>query len=249
MNTAIKRLALCWLTTLVSASGGFCSQWLLDVEAGAAFTGYNDVRIPSDSGSFFSLANEIVSRPAPALRLRFGTTRGRHTVSALAAPLTVRGQGTLDRDLLYHGKRFPAGTSVNSSYRFDSYRLTYRYLLRQGPRLRLGTGLTAKVRSADITLMSDSAFARRSDLGVVPLINFMAEYHLGRKAGLLAEGDALWSPYGRAEDVLVAWRWSPADNYSFRLGYRVLEGGADGGGKVYTFSLFHYLSAGVTVEF
>ncbi len=249
MSPTIKRLAFGLAILAMSASGAYCGQWLLDAEAGAAFTGYNDVRIPSDSGTFFSLADDIVPSAAPALRLRFGASRGRHSLFALAAPLTVRGEGTLARDILFHGKRFPAGTAINSSYRFDSYRLTYRYQLKDGQRLRLEAGLTAKVRSADITLMSDSAFARRSDLGVVPLINFLADYSLDERSGLLAEGDALWSPYGRAEDVLVAYRYRPAENYAFRVGYRLLEGGADGGGKVYTFSMFHYLTTGVAVEF
>lgn len=249
MSPTIKGLAIGLAILALTAPGAYCGPWFLDAEAGAAFTGYNDVRIPSDSGDFFSLADDLVPRAAPVLRLRFGASRGRHTLLALAAPLTVRGEGTLGRDILFHGKRFPAGTGINSSYRFDSYRLTYRYRLKDGPRLILAAGLTAKVRSADITLMSDSAFARRSDLGVVPLINFWADYSLGERSGLLAEGDALWSPYGRAEDLLVAYRYRPAENYAFRVGYRLLEGGADGGGKVYTFSMFHYLTAGVMVEF
>jgi len=37
--------------------------------------------------------------------------------------------------------------------------------------------------------------------------------------------------------------------YTLRLGYRVLEGCSDGGGNVYTFALFHYITAGVTVRF
>ena len=239
----VNFLLFCAASELLA--GGF-----LDVEAGAIFTGYNNVQIPSDSGTRFSLANEIVSSPALGLRVRGGLTMaGRHSIFALAAPLTVRGTGTLGRDINFQDKIFRQGTEVHSTYRFDSYRLTYRYRFKQGPRLRLAAGLTAKVRSADITLMSDSAFARRSDLGVVPLINFMADYDLGPRSGLLVEGDALWSPYGRAEDVLVAYRYRPADNYSFRVGYRMLEGGADGGGKVYTFSLFHYLTAGITVNF
>jgi hypothetical protein len=226
-------------------AGGF-----IDVEAGAAFTGYNDVQIPSDSGSRFSLADEIVSSPAVILRARGGLTMaGRHSIFILAAPLTVRGTGTLERDITFQGEIFRRGTEIHSSYRFDSYRLTYRYTIVDKPGLGLGAGLTAKVRSADITLMSDSAYARRSDLGAVPLINLMARYNMTEKAGLLLESDALWSPYGRAEDVLLAFQYSPRESHTLRIGYRLLEGGADGGGKVYTFSLFHYLTAGITVKF
>ncbi len=240
---------LALLLSLLSGTGSG-SEWFLDFEGGAAFTGYNDVQIPSDSGTRFSLADEIVSSPAIALRFRGGVTLAeRHMVFALAAPLTVKGDGTLDRDINYQGQLFHQGTAVHSSYRFDSYRLTYRYSIVDKPAFGLGAGLTAKIRSADIALMSDSAFARRTDLGVVPLINLMARYNMTEKAGLLLESDALWSPYGRAEDVLLAFQYSPRESHSLRIGYRMLEGGADGGGKVYTFSMFHYLTAGITVKF
>jgi hypothetical protein len=34
-----------------------------------------------------------------------------------------------------------------------------------------------------------------------------------------------------------------------RLGYRILEGGSDGGGSVYTFSMFHYATMGIRWKF
>jgi len=235
---------------LIFAGSGLCSEWFIDTEGGAAFTGYNDVQIPSDSGTRFSLADEIVSSPAIALRFRGGVMLAeRHLLFVLAAPLTVRGTGTLARDINFQGKIFRQGTEIHSSYRFDSYRLTYRYSIIDKPGFGLGAGLTAKLRSAEIALMSDSVYARRTDLGAVPLINLMVRYRITNKTCLLLESDALWSPYGRAEDVLLAFQYSPAESHSLRIGYRMLEGGADGGGKVYTFSLFHYVTAGVMVKF
>jgi hypothetical protein len=246
----MKQVVLPLLLLLLFAGSGSGSEWFLDFEGGAAFTGYNDVQIPSDSGTRFSLADEIVSSPAIALRFRGGVILAeRHTLFALAAPLTVKGEGTLDRDINYQGRLFHQGTEVNSSYRFDSYRLTYRYSIIDQPAFGLGAGLTAKIRSADIALMSDSAYARRTNLGAVPLINLMVRYNMTERTGLLLESDALWSPYGRAEDVLLAFQYSPKESPSLRIGYRLLEGGADGGGKVYTFSMFHYLTAGITVKF
>jgi hypothetical protein len=246
----MKRSILVPLLLLILCGTGRGAEWFLDFEGGAAFTGYNDVRIPSDSGTTISLADEVVSSPAIALRFRGGVTLAeRHMIFVLAAPLTVRGTGTLERDINYQGKLFHQGTEVNSSYRFDSYRLTYRYSIVDKPAFGLGAGLTAKIRSAGITLMSDSASARRTDLGVVPLINLMVRYKMTEKTGLLFESDALWSPYGRAEDVLLALQYSPKQDHTIRIGYRLLEGGADGGGKVYTFSMFHYITAGITVVF
>jgi len=225
------------------------AQVFLDVEGGAAFTGYNDVRIPADSGTRLSLAEDLRSDPALALRLRLGYTfGGRHTATALIAPLTVRGSGTLEKDVDYRGKTFPEGTKVDSVYRFDSYRLTYRYSFIRTERLLVASGLTGKIRSADIALLSEDGYAHRDDLGVVPLVNLWVQWRFAEPFSLLLDADALWSPFGRAEDALVALQYHPRANVAFRLGYRVLEGGSDGGGDVYTFALFNYLVAGIAVS-
>lgn len=225
------------------------SQAFLDVEGGAAFTGYNDVQVPADSGTRLSLADDLSPDPALALRLRLGYTfAGRHTATVLIAPLTVRSAGTLDKDVSYQGKTFAAGTRVDSVYRFDSYRLTYRYSFIKTDTLILAAGLTGKIRSADIALLSDAGYAHRDDLGVVPLINVWGQWRFAEPFSLLLDGDALVSPFGRAEDALLALQYHPSQNVAFRLGYRVLEGGSDGGGNVYTFALFHYAMAGITVS-
>jgi hypothetical protein len=222
----------------------------IELEAGVAFTGYNDVQIPSDTGTRLSLADDTNSEPALALRVRAGYTfAGRHTVMLLAAPLTVRGTGILDGPVDYYEVNFPAGTKVESVYRFDSYRLTYRYTFLDNDSFTLAAGLTGKVRSADIALMYEGGHAKRTDLGVVPLIHFMGEWKVTPEIGLLLDADALVTPFGRAEDVLAALQYRQSDRVSYRLGYRVLEGGSDGGGSVYTFALFHYVTAGMTVRF
>jgi hypothetical protein len=225
------------------------SQAFLDVEGGPAFTGYNDVRIPSDSGTRLSLADDLSSDPALALRLRFGYTfAGRHTATVLIAPLTVRGSGTLDEDVSYQGKTFAEGSRVDSVYRFDSYRLTYRYSFIKTDRLVLASGITGKIRSADIALMGDAGYAHRDDLGLVPLINLWVQWKFAEPFSVLLDVDALWSPFGRAEDALLALQYHLNPNVALRLGYRVLEGGSDGGGDVYTFALFNYLMAGIAIS-
>ncbi len=226
------------------------AQAFIDVETGAAFSGYNDVRIPSDTGTRFSLSGETPSAPVPVVRIRAGYTFADcHTFSFLIAPLTVQGSGTSDRDITFQDTVFAEGTEITSTYRFDSYRFTYRWSFLKKEDLDLGIGLTGKIRSADIALMSESGYAHRDDLGFVPLINFRAEWFYLDEFGVLLDGDALFSPYGRAEDLNLAllYRYSP--DTVFRIGYRILEGGSDGGGDVYTFALFNYITAGITVSF
>ena len=64
----------------------------------------------------------------------------------------------------------------------------------------------------------------------------------------LIEGDALAAPQGRAEDVFVGARCDFDDQSSIRLGYRILEGGADND-EVYNFALIQYLVGSVVVRF
>jgi hypothetical protein len=237
------------LGSLILCALGAYADGFLEVEAGAAFTGYNDVRIPSDTGTMISLATDTPPTPAIAFRLRGGYTfAGRHSLMVLAAPLTVRGAGVLDRAVTYQGTTFAAGTRVESSYRFDSYRISYRYSFIKNERFELAGGATAKLRSADIALMSDTGYAHRSDLGVVPLLSAKLAWDFSPPFGLVVDVDALWSPFGRAEDVLVALQYGVSERTTLRLGYRALEGGSDGGGNVYTFALFHYATAGISVR-
>ena len=220
-----------------------------DIEAGAAISGYNDVRIPSSTGTSFSLARQTPSGAVPVLRLRTGYAfKSGHSVSVLAAPLLVRGSGTLDENVSFGTTVFSADSRVESLYRFDSYRISWQWRFFERDGLSLAAGLTGKVRSADISLMGEDGYSRRSDLGVVPLINFRVQWKFVPSYSLLLDGDALWSPYGRAEDVLVAFQYHKDEDTDYRIGYRVLEGGSDGGGNVYTFALFHYLTAGIRMR-
>jgi hypothetical protein len=98
--------------------------------------------------------------------------------------------------------------------------------------------------------MSDTAYAHRSDLGVVPLVSLMGEWGFVKPWSLLLDADARITPFGRAEDVLAALQYRLSESVALRLGYRILEGGSGGeGGNVYAFALFHYATAGITVRF
>ena len=82
----------------------------------------------------------------------------------------------------------------------------------------------------------------------MPLINFNLTWSISSTFGLLLEGDALAAPQGRAEDVQLAFFYAPADRVTLRLGYRILEGGADND-EVYSFALLHYALLGASFEF
>jgi len=131
------------------------SQVFLDVESGVVFLGYNDVRIPGDQGTLFSLTEELDASPKVFYRVRAGYTFGtRHNLSVLYAPLEVKSDGSLTLDLAFEGVIFPANTPLEGTYKFNSYRLTYRYDIVERPEFEFGPGFTAKIRDAKVAIYS-----------------------------------------------------------------------------------------------
>ena len=220
-----------------------------EVETGAVFSGRNDTRIPGNGGSELSLAHDLSSAPAPAFRVRLGyRIADRHLVTALYAPLQIDARGTLDRDICFMGATYPAGTPILAVYRFDSYRLTYRYSFVRSDGLDVAAGLTGKIRDAETSLYGAEA-RRKTNTGFVPLLNLHLAWRPNDGAlGLLVDADALAAPQGRAEDVLLAGTWTPREGIDVTVGYRMLEGGADND-EVYSFAWFHYVVAGVGLTF
>lgn len=225
------------------------AQTSIDLESGIVYTGYNDVRIPGDQGTLFSLKDDLKSNPSFFYRIRLGyTIKSRHTLSVLYAPLETKSEGSVGNDIVFEGAVFPANTELKGTYVFNSYRLTYRYDIVKKPRFEFGLGFTAKIRDAEIALSSSDLTSEKTNVGFVPIINFRLFWNIGDKTGLLLYGDALAAPQGRAEDVLIAATYNISDSFSIRAGYRILEGGADND-EVYNFSLFNYASAGITYTF
>ena len=235
------------LTLLLKTSVN--AQVSFDFETGSVFTGYNDVRIPGDQGTFLSLKDDLNPKSKLFYRLRASyTLKSRHTLSLLYAPLEVNSTGSVPNNIFFEGVTFPANAQLNGTYKFNSYRLTYRYDLVKNPGFEFGLGLTAKIRDAKISLSSPGLASEKSNVGFVPIINFRLLWKIDDKYGLLLDGDALAAPQGRAEDVLIAATYKISDNLGIRAGYRILEGGADND-EVYNFALFHYASVGLAISF
>jgi hypothetical protein len=223
------------------------AQVLLDFETGIVITGYNDVRIPGNNGTLFSLNNDLEVKPVIFYRIKVNYTIGsRHTLSLLYAPLTTHSSGRMSKPVEFAGAIFPSNSNLNATYKFNSYRLTYRYDLFQSPNLDFGLGFTAKIRDARIALSSSGIESEKTNVGFVPIINFRLFWKIDDKFGLLLDGDALAAPQGRAEDVLIAATYKFSDKFGIRAGYRILEGGADND-EVYNFALFHYASVAFTI--
>ncbi len=246
------RLQFVFATVLVFMTLIASEAWAgfsIDVEAGVASSGYNDIRIPGNTGSDISLTDDLKSDESEFWRARLGIGLGqKHRLSLLVAPLRLESSGSVDRAIDYNGVTFEAGEALSARYRFDSYRLTYSYALVQSERLNFDIGFTAKIRDAAIRIESEQRSSEKTNTGFVPLIYFALDWSFTSQFGLLIQGDALAAPQGRAEDILLAPYADLSDRVRFRIGYRILEGGADND-EVYTFALVHYVSAGVSWTF
>ncbi len=245
-----RRLALAAVVALLASLSARPARAEVETEFEAAIVAAtrNDVRIPGKGGTSLSLVDDLSTAAAPAFRLRAGVRfADRHLVTALYAPLRLSARGDLDRDVAFAGSTFPAGSPVYALYRFDSYRLTYRYSFIRDDTFELAAGFTGKIRDAEIALYGPGS-ARKTNTGFVPLLNLHIEWrpNAGRW-GVMFDADALAAPQGRAEDVLVALTWAARDGVDLYAGYRTLEGGADND-EVYSFAWLHYGALGLRVR-
>ncbi len=233
--------------------GGFSAMgevpWGVELEGGLLSAGRADVRIPGDTGTRFSLVDDLDASDTAYWRMRLSwRSAPRHNWIVSYVPIEVSSSGRLLRDTTYVDTVFPADTDVDATYRFDNYRLTYRYLWRETERLQLEVGATFFVRDAKVTLRSDTQEDSDSDLGVVPLVSFAASWQLFPRISLLIDGDALAATQGRALDVFGGMHYQPRGNMLLGAGYRILEGGADND-DVYTFALFHHAALQAILRF
>ena len=140
---------------------GLCSPALaqererltLEVEGGPVWQTRNDVRVPNDGGTDFSLVDLIGSGPSAAFRVDVGFDPWeKHGFRAVIAPLVIDGEGSFDEPVSFAGESFAAGVSTEASYQFSSYRFTYRYRFFKGSTWTWKGELTAFVRDARIAL-------------------------------------------------------------------------------------------------
>jgi len=222
----------------------------IEFEAGAVWQSRNDVQIPNDeSGTRFSLADLVGRGPWPAGRVYFTwNLNNRHGLRILLAPFTYTESGTFTTPVDFAEARFLPDTPTEATYKFNSWRLRYRYRFHAGSRWRWWIGFTAKIRDAKIQLDQGNTIAKDTDVGFVPLLHLAGAVRLGGPWSLLLDADALAGGPGRAEDVALKLVFAASDRLSISGGYRTLEGGADVD-EVYNFAWFHYAVGSIILSF
>lgn len=225
-------------------------RFTVRIEGGPVWQSRNDVQIPNDaSGTRFSLDDLVGSGPWPAARAYFTWRTGeRHGLRVLVAPLEITGTGVPTQTIDFAGATYAPGVPVEATYRFNSYRLSYRYRLHEGERWTWWAGFTAKVRDAKIALGQGATTSSKTDVGFVPLLHVAGEFRFtpGWRLGL--DADALAGGPGRAEDVALTLGRDLGDAWTLTAGYRTVEGGADVD-EVYAFAWLHYAVVGLERRF
>lgn len=219
----------------------------LRLSAGASWQTRNTVQIPNSAqGSRFSLRNAVGSGPVAytraELRWRFGA---RHGVRVVLAPLSYTESVRFAQPVRFAGADIAADVITDATYRFNSWRIGYHYLLRQSDALRLRIGATLKVRDAEIQLVQGDTVGVDDDVGLVPLFYLAGQYRLGDRWTLGADLDALAGGPGRAIDLGVTLDRALSSRWRVGAEWRLLDGGADTD-EVYNFARFQ--TAAITLQ-
>jgi hypothetical protein len=212
------------------------------VEGAALWTARNNVRIPPDTGTEFSLVDLIGSGPTSVGRVE--VTAGlaaRHELRFVYAPIEVSGSGVPGSAIAFARGTFAPGVPTEADYEFTSYRGTYRYTFYAGDRWQWQVGFTGFVRDARVALAQPGVTAEDTDVGFVPLAHLRGRAALGNRVRLTFEVDGTAAPQGRAFDAAAMADVAIAKSWFIGGGYRTVEGGAD----VDTVYNFSWLNAAV----
>ncbi|MDI6402880.1 hypothetical protein QLX67_12810, partial [Balneolaceae bacterium ANBcel3] len=163
----------------------------------------------------------------------------RHSLRGLLAPLSYTETGVFANEVDFAGKTYLPGTPLDATYKFNSWRLGYRYRLLNRESLRLSVGFTAKIRDAKIELSQENTTSKDTDLGFVPLLALGCDWQFARDWHVLFDAEGLAGGPGRAFDIALKVYYAINEDWGIGAGYRTLEGGADVE-SVYNFAWLHY---------
>jgi hypothetical protein len=212
----------------------------LELEVGPGWQSRNDVQIPNDAGGTrFSLEQLVGSGPWPAARLYFNwNINERNGLRLVLAPLSYTETGVFDTAVNFNGAAFQPGVPTEATYKFNSWRLGYRYRFHQGRRWTWWVGGTANVRDAKIQLQQGATSSADTDVGFVPLLYISGTVKVAPRWRFILDFEGLAGGPGRVEDLALKFAYDISERWSVTGGYRTVEGGADVD-AVYNFAWFN----------
>jgi hypothetical protein len=219
------------------------------LEGGAVWQSRNDIQIPNETGTRFSLLDVVGNGP-------YGVFRGevdfdineRHGLRFVFAPLKINDSGVLPSDVSFAGETFAGGFQTDATYQFSSYRFTYRYRFFNGSTWSWKIGFTGFIRDAKIALSQNGTYAEDTDVGFVPLIHLQGKAKMGENWRFTLDFDGLAASQGRAFDIAAKLGYLLSEHAIVEFGYRTIEGGADVD-DVYNFAWLNSVVGAIRFQF
>jgi hypothetical protein len=133
----------------------------------------------SGSGTRIDLSDDLDLGAANVGEGRIGGEIASHRLSLGYEPLSVTGEATLGRSVVFHGVEFPAAERVQSEIDLRSIVPRYDYMLLDSPTARLRAGLGAYVWTFEAKMRGSSGDTSRSFTHVLPLVPLESEVPFG----------------------------------------------------------------------
>ncbi len=223
----------------------------VELELGAAKLQKNELQSPNDAtATRFDLARVLgtdSTQGTARVTVKIPTAGGDEWL-AVYAPLTFKGSAALGQAVVYEGSSFAGAPQTSASYRFDTYRLTWRRPVIESADTTVRLGVTGLVRDAAIRLSQAGVSASRSNTGLVPLLHGSVDRRLRSRLSLIGDVDALGSGQGYAVDLSLRAQYAIDTRWAVSAGYRMLDGGADND-TLYNFARIEWLTLGVRRSF
>jgi hypothetical protein len=108
--------------------------------------------------------------------------------------------------------------------------------------------LSAKIRDAGVSLKNSALLSENFTVGFAPLINLITNWDITPKMGVDFFGEGIAASKGRAIDLSLSGRYSFTKTLQGNIGYRLLEGGANGTNG-YNFIQLHFIFASLNYSF
>ena len=222
--------------------------WRVELEGGALWSSRNDVQVPGNTGTRFSLLDLTGEGAWPVGRITVEwDVAEKHGLRLLYAPIRTDGTGTLGQPTSFDGVNFATGQATGK-YRFDTYRLAYRYRFWSNEHWNWRVGLTGLIRAASIEVSLGNLSARKTNVGFVPLISLTGTWRFAARWSALLDVEGAAASQGRAFDVALKLGYDVNERSRLSFGYRTIEGGADGD-EVFSFAWLHAAVVSFTYGF
>jgi len=221
----------------------------LMVELGAAWQLRNTAQVSNEPPNTRFRIDELTGDgPFPAGRAVLDwPLNQKHLLRFVIAPLGVEETGTATQPIVFRDTTFAPGP-IKVTYRFDSYRASYRYVFYERGQWKWSGGATLNIRDAEIRLRQGTLTRTEKNTGLVPLLALEGQWRFAPGWYGLLDFEGLAAPQGRAIDAALKLGYDLTPNITIAGGYRILDGGADND-DLYTFARFDSAVIGLTWRF